>query len=254
MTCIHELAIVFADLWAVDHHRMVDEIYAPIIHMESMCRLDHPPVETGDDLHALEDRLSAMIPAHRHELVRVTARGTRACLETTVVSPTTGEYAPACVWWSVDERGQVDHEVGFFDWDRRSTDAALAHGWIPPHDARAVAVDALLDAIESGTLAGHLAPGCIVEDVGLGLGTLPGPMVVREHVASGAVLAALVTGGADGRVWRATIVVTGDGSGRIISVRLYSDGWIGVDVEAVHERMQLELRQTSTMTSSPVRP
>jgi hypothetical protein len=69
------LAIRFADLWAVDHHQMVDEIYAPGIHMESMARLSKPPVEGAAQLHALEDALAAMIPQHRHELVRVTGDG-----------------------------------------------------------------------------------------------------------------------------------------------------------------------------------
>ena len=40
MTDVHTLAIRFADLWAVDHHQMVDEIYAPTIHMESMAGLE----------------------------------------------------------------------------------------------------------------------------------------------------------------------------------------------------------------------
>ena len=67
MTDLHKLAIRFADLWAVDHHQMVDEIYAPDIHMESMARLDNAPVEGSEQLHALEDRLASLIPAHRHE-------------------------------------------------------------------------------------------------------------------------------------------------------------------------------------------
>ena len=99
------LAIRFADLWAVDHHQMVDEIYAPTIHMESMAGHELAPVEGADQLHALEDRLAAMIPQHRHELVRVIAGERVSCLETIVVGPTTREYAPACVWWWVDGAG-----------------------------------------------------------------------------------------------------------------------------------------------------
>ena len=34
MSAIYPLAIRFADLWAVDHHQMVREIYSPAIHME----------------------------------------------------------------------------------------------------------------------------------------------------------------------------------------------------------------------------
>ena len=45
MNDLHGLAIRFADLWAVNHHQMVDEIYAPTIHMESMARLASAPVE-----------------------------------------------------------------------------------------------------------------------------------------------------------------------------------------------------------------
>ena len=107
MSDVHALAIRFADLWAVDHHQMVDEIYAPTIHMESMARLASAPVEGSEQLHALEDRLAALIPQHRHELVRVIAGQRTTCLETMVVGPTTGEYAPACVWWWIGEHGQV---------------------------------------------------------------------------------------------------------------------------------------------------
>ena len=55
----------------------------------------------------VEDRLAAMIPEHRHELVRVIVDRDMACLETTIVSPTTHEYAPACVWWWLDDSGKL---------------------------------------------------------------------------------------------------------------------------------------------------
>src|SRR3954463_150990 len=128
-----------------------------------MCHLDRPPIETGAELHALEDRLAAMIPEHRHELVRVIAAGRHACLETTVVSPTTGEYAPACVWWWMDRRGQVAEEVGFFDWTRRTMDSRRSHGFVPPSPdlvpANTGGSAVLLDALANGDLAAQLSPG-----------------------------------------------------------------------------------------------
>ncbi len=54
MSDIHVLAIRFADLWAVDPHQMVREIYAPDIQMESMARLTRDPIEGSAQLHALE--------------------------------------------------------------------------------------------------------------------------------------------------------------------------------------------------------
>ena len=100
-TDILKLAVRFADLWAVDPHQMADEIYAPSIHMESMAG---PTVIDGIGmLHELEDRLAALIPGHRHELVRVLVAPPAAFLETTVVGPATGEYAQASLWWLVGD-------------------------------------------------------------------------------------------------------------------------------------------------------
>lgn len=128
---VREIAIRFADLWAVDPHQMVDEIYADDIVMENMtnpARL----IVGSEQLHAVEDELSARIPEHRHELVRVIADDAVACLETTIVAPVTHEYAPACVWWWLDQSGKVAAEVGWFDWADRSNDSMRSHGTVPP--------------------------------------------------------------------------------------------------------------------------
>jgi hypothetical protein len=137
---ILKLAIRFADLWAVDPHQMADEIYAPSIHMESMAG---PSLIDGIGmLHELEDRLAALIPGHRHELVRVLVDPPAAFLETTLVGPATGEYAQAALWWLVgDPAGhgalsQVVDEVGWFRWDDRNRDPVASRGAVPPGDRR----------------------------------------------------------------------------------------------------------------------
>jgi len=139
-TDILKLAVRFADLWAVDPHQMADEIYAPSIHMESMAG---PTVIDGIGmLHELEDRLAALIPGHRHELVRVLVAPPAAFLETTVVGPATGEYAQAALWWLVgDPAGpgslsQVADEIGWFQWAHRNTDSVASRGTVPPGDRR----------------------------------------------------------------------------------------------------------------------
>jgi len=128
---VRSVAIRFADLWAIDPHQMVEEIYAVDIEMENMANPNRVVLGHAQ-LHAVEDRLSALIPDHRHELVRVIVGGEVACLETTVVSPTTGEYAPVCLWWWLDETGKVAAEAGWFDWEQRTTDCKQSHGTVPP--------------------------------------------------------------------------------------------------------------------------
>ena len=76
------------------------------------------------------------MPKHRHELVRVIAEDRHACLETTIVGPTTGEYAPACVWSWLGDDGTVEREIGYFDWEIRSTDAQQSHGFVPADEPR----------------------------------------------------------------------------------------------------------------------
>lgn len=248
MTGILGHAIRFADLWATDHHQMVDEIYSPTIHMESMCHLDRRPIETGKDLHQLEDRLAAMIPEHRHELVRVIADDWHACLETTVASPTTVEYAPACLWWWMDRDGLVADEVGFFDWERRTGNSRRSHGTVPPNDGRrrrSAVVDALVDALETGDLSKHLAPGCTVEDVGVGPCELAlEPVEVVETVVGGAVFAALVVGRGANRIWRGTVVLTVDADDAVVSVRQYRDAAACADPGAIHPSQRLARRLT----------
>jgi hypothetical protein len=224
---------------------MVEEVYSPAIHMESMCRLDHAPVESGADLHALEDRLYALIPRHRHELVRVIAGRTHACLETTVVSPTTGEFAPACVWWWMGSNGQVDEEVGFFDWERRSTDAALIHGFVPPYDTLPCHASPFVHALRGGRLAAVTGPSCVIEDVGKGSAELAFGMVeVQEIVVDGPIVAVLVVGRVPGAVWRGTVVMTMGSDGGLLSVRCYGDPSTAVAVDAVHPAMRLKRQPT----------
>lgn len=252
-TDIRALAIRFADLWAVDPHQMVDEVYAADILMESMA--DPARVIDGAaDLHALEDQLAARIPDHRHELIRVVVGDGVACLETTVVAPRSGEYAPACVWWWIDADGFVGAEVGWFDWDVRTTDAAVSHGTVPPssrvggaHDDawyRAVAEDYAHrwahDPTGAGTLA-RFAPNCTSARVGAPelhgidqlalararqLAELPVPgrrMEVQQVLGEEAVVAMLVVLGDDRRVTRGTVVLTVGADGLIASERRYWD-------------------------------
>jgi hypothetical protein len=259
VTDVRALAIRFADLWAVDHHQMVDEIYAPTIHMESMARLERPPIEGAEELHGLEDRLAEMIPRHRHELVRVIPGDRVSCLETMVVGPTTAEYAPACVWWWVDARGQVGHEVGWFDWEVRSTDSHLSHGLVPRNDhgrrgdegwygtfAGALAEGLVADP--RATLSRLLAPGCVVEDVGCGPGADLAMAVsgvdrieVHEVAGDGAVVAILFTARDHERVSRGTFVLTLDGDNRATSFRAYWRWTSAVRADAVHPSLHLAL-------------
>ena len=259
MTDVHALAIRFADLWAVDHHQMVDEIYAPTIHMESMAGLERAPIEGAGELHALEDRLAAMIPQHRHELVRVIAGERVSCLETIVVGPTTGEYAPACVWWWVDDAGQVAYEVGWFDWEVRATDSRVSHGLVPPNDYRSRGDErwyrSFAERFAQGlagdrraALAAMLAPGRVIENVGCG------PCVdieavmtgvrwteVHEVASDGAVIAILLTGGDTERLSRGTLVLTLDGDDRATSVRAYWRWGSAVSADALHPSLHLAL-------------
>ena len=245
MSSIYPRAIRFADLWAVDHHQMVDEVYSPTIHMESMCRLDHQPVQSGADLHVLEDRLYALIPQHRHELVRVIAGQRHACLETTVISPTTGEYAPACVWWWLDGTGQVAEEVGFFDWERRSTDPKRSHGYVPPYETGTCDARSFVDALRAGSLDAMVGSGCVTEDVGTGdMDVMFGPVEVQEVVVDGPVVAALVVGRVPGAVWRGTVIMTAGSDGRPVSLRRYGDASSAVAVDAVHPAMKLDRHPT----------
>lgn len=259
MTDVHSLAIRFADLWAVNHHQMVDEIYAPTIHMESMAALERPPVEGAEELHALEDRLAAMIPQHRHELIRVIPGDRVSCLETMVVGPTTAEYAPACVWWWVDAQGEVAYEVGWFDWEVRSTDSHVSHGLVPPNDHRRRGDDGwyrmFAEGLADGLIADPrmaltrlLAPGCVVEVVGDGPGSDIGAAVsglhrieVHEVACDGAVVAILFTAGDDERVSRGTFVLTLDGEDRATSLRAYWRWTLAVRADAVHPSLHLAL-------------
>ena len=178
-------------------------------------------MEGAAELHALEDRLATMIPRHRHELVRVIPGERVSCLETMVVGPTTAEYAPACVWWWVDAQGEVAYEVGWFDWEVRSTDSHVSHGLVPPNDHRRrgddgwyrTFADGLAEALIADprtALTRLLAPGCVVEVVGDGPGADIGAAVsgvhrieVHEVACDGAVVAILFTAGDDERVSRA---------------------------------------------------
>jgi hypothetical protein len=249
---VRAVAIRFADLWAVDPHQMVDEIYADDIEMENMANPERVVLGSAQ-LHAVEDRLSAMIPEHRHELIRVIAGDRIACLETTIVGPTTHEYAPACVWWWLDERGQVAAETGWFDWEDRTTESARSHGTVPPSPPVSPPRDpswyvriaeAYTDGWSNdpaGAALEMFAPGCTfgnvgrLESVGLdalrrarqcSLDELPAPdrlMALQRVVAEGSALAMLITVSDTRCVTRGTVVLTVDDSGLIVSERTYCD-------------------------------
>lgn len=255
MSHITKLAIRFADLWAVDHHQMVDEIYDPAIHMESMARLNDPAIQGRAQLHALEDRLAVRIPEHRHELVRVTADDRHACLETTVVGPTTGEYAPACVWWWPGDAGQIAWEVGWFDWELRSTDAHRSHGFVPRNDGRnrgdggwyRAAAVRLLDAVADPGAPVGFASGCVIEHVGEGradtfdaLRLAPATQLeVTDVVGDGSVFAALLTAGTDDLISRGTVVFSLDAADLVCSVRVYWHWSTAVPRPTVHPSIHL---------------
>ena len=246
---VRAVAIRFADLWAVDPHQMLEEIYADDIEMENMA---HPArvIRGAAELHAVEDRLAALIPEHRHELIRVITHGSVACLETTIVSPTTHEYAPACVWWWLDDSGKVAAETGWFDWNDRSTDTARSHGTVPPNRH----MGALRDQSWYGQMAAEyarlsstdpddadmrmFAPGCTFGHVGRdefsGLDALAESrraelpregrrMEVQFVIGEGSALALLFTIGDATHVARGTVVLTFDSDDLIVSERTYCD-------------------------------
>ena len=249
---VRAVAIRFADLWAVDPHQMVDEIYADDIEMENMASPARV-VLGSEQLHAVEDRLAAMIPEHRHELIRVIVDGGMACLETTIVSPTTHEYAPACLWWWLDERGKVAAEIGWFNWDDRSTDAIRSHGTVPasrpacaaPRDpawhvtmAEAYVhgwsndpVGSALEMFAIDCTFGHVGSA---ESKGLdvlrqsrqrALDRLSAPQHMQLHrvISDGSAVAMLITISDATHVTRGSVVVTFDSSDLIVSERSYYD-------------------------------
>ena len=252
-TDVRALAIRFADLWAVDPHQMVAEIYADDIAMESMANPARLILGSAQ-LHAVEDDLASRIPEHRHELIRVIVGDDVACLETTIVAPLTHEYGPACVWWWLDDSGKVAAEVGWFDWADRTTDSARAHGTVPPHrperaaprdesryarvadeyargwehdplgvGLKMFAVDCTFGHVGRGALAG--IPALLNSRREL-LEDLPVPgrsMEVQRVVGEGSSLAMLITIGDATRFTRGTIVLTLDDDDRIISERTYCD-------------------------------
>ncbi|MDP9463332.1 MAG: nuclear transport factor 2 family protein [Actinomycetota bacterium] len=246
------VAIRFADLWAVDPHQMVDEIYADDIVMENMANPARVVLGSAQ-LHAVEDELAARIPEHRHELIRVIADEDVVCLETTVVAPLSHEYAPACVWWWLDETGKVAAEVGWFDWTDRSTDSRRAHGTVPPslgvggprvaswyarmaeeyvrrwsHDPLGSALEMFATCCTFGHVGGIESRG--VEELArtrqLLFDELPAPgrqMQLHRLVGDGSALAMLVTIGDTTRVTRGTVVLTFDSNDLIVSERTYCD-------------------------------
>ncbi|WP_322761954.1 nuclear transport factor 2 family protein [Frankia sp. Cr2] len=251
---ILSLAIRFADLWAVDPHQMADEIYAPSIHMESMARTT--VVDGIDMLHRLEERLATMVPEHRHELVRVLVDQPEAFLETTVVSPTTGEYAQAALWWRVGEPAagqavrQVVDEVGWFDWAHRRADSTASRGTVPPDDRRwrggtdwyhrlvseaaaafsadpAAAASRYLSADPVATHVGHTeisGRGPVLDAVERFSAVLSRCRIeVSRVIGDGAVVAVLFTLGNATTQTRGTLVATLDADGAAHSVRLYLD-------------------------------
>ena len=251
---ILKLAIRFADLWAVDPHQMADEIYAPSIHMESMAG---PTVIDGVSmLHELEDRLAALIPGHRHELVRVLVDPPAAFLETTVVGPTTGEYTQAALWWLVgDPAGpgalsQVIDEIGWFQWAHRNTNPVASRGTVPPGDRRSrggadwyerlvTEATAALGADAAAAARRYLSADVVATHVGHaeihGLDAVldvvhrfsaASPrwrIEVSRVIGDDAVVAVLFNLG-DGRTQtRGTLVATLDAADAVESVRLYLD-------------------------------
>jgi hypothetical protein len=264
-TDVRALAIRFADLWAVDPHQMVEEIYAADIRMESMAK-PAPPIRGADELHAVEDRLAELIPEHRHELVRVLVDGDRAFLETTIVAPLTNEYAQAALWWTLADDGKVGDEIGWFDWDHRCADSRRSRGHVLPHGARSrergeyeqlirEAARAWCD--DPRALTGRCAPGCSVDLVGRASWTGEGAVAdaidaavraapeavveVLEVLGDGCAVAALVTIATGGRTTRGSIVLTLDPDGSATSVRAYVDWNRAIS------------RTTTTVSATPAR-
>jgi SnoaL-like domain len=251
---ILKLAVRFAGLWAVDPHQMADEIYAPSIHMESMAG---PTVVEGVGmLHTLEDRLAALIPAHRHELVRVLVDPPAAFLETTIVGPTTGEYAQAALWWLVgDPAGpgaisQVVDEIGWFQWAHRSTDSDFSRGTVPPGDRRrrggadwyerlVSEAAAALEADAAAAARRYLSADVVATHVGVaeirgldavldvvGRFSAASPrwrIEVSRVIGDDAVVAVLFNLGNGRTQTRGTLAATLDAAGAVESVRLYLD-------------------------------
>ena len=249
---VRAIAIRFADLWAVDPHQMVEEIYAEDIAIESMANPART-IKGSAELHAVEDALAARIPEHRHELIRVIVDGTIACMETIVVGPLTGEFAPACVWWWFDESGKVGEEVGWFNWDERNTDSKVTHGTVPPNVVPSPLRDqqwfrhfadrftelwatdplgAYLEMFDADCTFGHVGRQ---EARGLGaLGDAELAMLeavpladrsiqVHSTVGEGSVLAILLTIGSATHTTRGTFVLTLDRHAAIVSRREYCD-------------------------------
>ena len=249
---VRAVAIRFADLWAVDPHQMVDEIYSHDIEMENMANPSRL-VLGARQLHDVEDRLAAMIPEHRHELIRVLVGDGVACLETTIVAPTSHEYAPACLWWWLDDDGKVAAESGWFDWDDRSTASMRSHGTVAPSLAATQRATSRgtpawptsyaqrWSSDPAGVALEMFAPECTFGNVGRpesvghdalrrarrrSLDELPLPnreMKLQRVLGEGSALAMLITIGNTSHVARGTVVLTFDESDLIVSERTYCD-------------------------------
>jgi ketosteroid isomerase-like protein len=135
---LSELAQRWALLWAEDHARMVEEIYAPDVVVEQP---DHGHRVSGRAaLHAVEGQLRAAIPDHRNLIVRVLGGDTAAVVESVITGTGKGDTGPqacpACVWWRLDEHGQVVHEVAYWEWTKRRPDDGTAAGTLRTGDGR----------------------------------------------------------------------------------------------------------------------
>ena len=262
---VRATAIRFADLWAIDPHQMVDEIYADDIEMENMANPTRV-IRGGVQLHAVEDELTSRIPEHRHELVRVIVDGDVACLETMVVAPLTHEYAPACVWWWLDDAGKVAAEVGWFDWAERSSDSTRAHGTVPPWppstaERRSTWYSAMAERYASGwstdpagSALEQFSVSCtfgrVGRDIATGIEALraarlreldagPGParsMEVHRAIGERGVLAMLVTMSNANAVTRGTVVLTFGDDDLVVSERTYADWRRSLPVDQLPDR------------------
>lgn len=253
------VAVRWAELWAQDYRRMVEEIYAPHIVLE---HAGHGVLHGRDQLLATEGRLLEMIPDHANELLRVIDGDEAVVIESVITGTTPGDpgrqACPACVWWWFDDDGRVRYERAYWEWaKRRPVDEAVA-GTLRDPGARDRSADwgrrqahrmAQLWTTDPVEMVDELyAEDCVAERLGEGpeavlrgaealreaeralLDLLPRPhrqLQVRQVSAADGLVAVAVE--IEGR-WKGTgprrrgpgaLVLTFNADGRVVSDRIY---------------------------------
>ncbi len=258
-----ELVERWALLWEKHPARMVEEVYSLDAMVQHAGRGEKGRILGRQALHEAERELEAMIPDHRNEIIRVLAGdGETAVIESLIVGTGAGDdglqSCPACVWWRLDEQGQVAEETAYYEWSKRRPHTDKVRGTIVAGDGRdrssswysnmSQRLASLWSVDPAGMVNQLYAEDAVVERLGEGpeavvrgrdslllaeldlLELLPRPqrrMEVVEFTSDRNVMAVRFTiggswrGSGPARVGPGSLVLTFDAADRIISDRIY---------------------------------